>query len=120
MPHRRLAGRLILLVEDEPLIALDVEKALRGAGARVVTAGYLESGLYTTVHPNLAAAVVDLHLGDGSGTTICRELQRFGVPFVIHTGYPHMLTAAEWPGVAIISKPAPAEEIVSALAGMLN
>jgi len=52
---------------------------LREAGARVVTAGYLESGLYTTVHPDLSAAVVDLHLGDGSGTMICRELQRLGV-----------------------------------------
>jgi hypothetical protein len=33
-----------------------VEKALREAGARVVAAGYLESGLYTTVHPDLSAA----------------------------------------------------------------
>jgi ActR/RegA family two-component response regulator len=120
VPHRRLAGRLILLVEDEPVIAVDVEKALREAGARVVTAGYLKSGLYTTVHPDLSAAVVDLHLGDGSGTMICRELQRLGVPFVIHTGYPHILTAGEWPGTAVISKPAPTEQIVSTLAGMLD
>ena len=33
-----------------------MEKALREAGARVVAAGYLESGLYTTVHPDLSAA----------------------------------------------------------------
>jgi ActR/RegA family two-component response regulator len=84
VPHRRLAGRLILLVEDEPVIALDVEKALREAGARVVTAGNLESGLYPTVHPDLSAAAVDLRLGDGSGAIVCRELQRLGVPCHSH------------------------------------
>jgi ActR/RegA family two-component response regulator len=102
------------------LFAPDVEKALREAGARVVTAGYLESGLYPTVHPDLSAAVVDLHLGDGSGAIVCWELQRLGVPFVIHTSYPHMLTAGEWPGTAVISKPAPTEQIVGTLAGMLD
>jgi CheY-like chemotaxis protein len=82
----RLAGRVILVVEDEPLIALDVVKALRAAGARVLSAGYMESGLCTTEHPDLSAAVIDLHLGDGSGTTVCKRLRERSVPFVIHTG----------------------------------
>jgi CheY-like chemotaxis protein len=38
---RSLEGRLILVVEDEPLIALDVTKAVTTAGATVVSAGYL-------------------------------------------------------------------------------
>ena len=120
MPSRRLAGQLILLVEDEPLVALDVEKALRAAGARVVSAGYVESGLYTTEHPALCAAVVDLHLGDGNGTAICRRLRHLGVPFVVHTGYPPVLIASEWPDVPIISKPAPTEQIITALVGLLS
>jgi DNA-binding response OmpR family regulator len=70
VPKKRLDGRVILVVEDEPLVALDVVKALRAAGARVLCAGYLESGLCTTEHPELSAAVIDLHLGDGSGTVV--------------------------------------------------
>ena len=91
MALKRLDGKVILVVEDEPLVALDVVKALRAAGARVLCAGYLELGLCTTEHPELSAAVIDLHLGDGSGTVICSRLRERGIPFVIHTGYPPML-----------------------------
>jgi ActR/RegA family two-component response regulator len=120
VPSRRLAGQLILLVEDEPLVALDVEKALRAAGARVISAGYVESGLYTTEHPDLSGAVVDLHLGDGNGTAICRRLRHLHVPFVVHTAYPPAVIAGEWPDVPIISKPAPTEQIITALASLLG
>jgi DNA-binding response OmpR family regulator len=51
--------KLVLLVEDEPLIANDVEHHLRKAGTRVITAGYLDVALYMTEHPNLSGAVVN-------------------------------------------------------------
>jgi CheY-like chemotaxis protein len=112
---KRLNGRVILVVEDEPLVALEVVTSLRAAGARVLCAGFLESGLCTTEHPDLSAAVIDLHLGDGSGTTICKRLRERGIPFVIHTGYPPMLVFREWPDVPVVSKPARPHEIISAL-----
>jgi ActR/RegA family two-component response regulator len=118
--NNRLDGRVILIVEDEPLVTLDVIKALRAAGARVLSAGYVESGLYIAEHPDLSAAVIDLHLGDGSGTAICRRLRHRAVPFVVYTGYPPMLLAGEWPDVPVISKPARPEQIISALIGVLH
>lgn len=120
MPNRRLAGRLILVVEDEPLIALDVEKALRAAGAKVVAAGYLESALFTTEHPALSAAVVDLRLGDANSTSVCRRLRHLQVPFVVYTAYPAILVAGEWPDVPVINKPARPEDIVTTLASLLD
>jgi DNA-binding response OmpR family regulator len=120
VPTRRLAGRLILVVEDEPLVALEVEKSLRAAGARVVSAGYVETGLYTTDHPDLSAAVVDLGLGDGNGTEVCRRLRHLQVPFVLYTGYPTMLIASEWADVPVISKPAHPEQIVTTLVSLLD
>jgi DNA-binding response OmpR family regulator len=120
VPDRRLAGRLILVIEDEPLIALDVDKALRAAGARVVTAGHLESALFTTDHPALSAAVVDLRLGGGTSTSACRRLRHLRVPFVIHTAYPEVLIKEEWPNVPVITKPTDPEQIVRALASLLK
>ena len=119
MSDRPLAGRVILLVEDEPLIALEMDKALRVAGAKVVSAGFLESGLCSTEHPQLSAAVVDLHLGDGNGTALCRRLRQRGVPFVVHTGYPRMVTERDWSGATVICKPAHPDRIVSALVQLL-
>jgi CheY-like chemotaxis protein len=115
MRQGRLSGRLILIVEDEPLIALDIIIELRAAGARVLSAGYLESGLFITEHPDLSAAVIDLHLGDGSGTAICRRLRQLRIPFVVHTGYPAMLLAEECRDVPVISKPARPGQIISEL-----
>jgi len=117
---RRLDGRLILVVEDEPVIALDIQKALRHAGASVVTAGMVESSLFTTEHPELSGAVIDLHLGTGSGTTVCRRLKQLGVPFVVYTGYPPLLVRAEFPDVPVISKPADPGQVVAELARLLG
>lgn len=107
------------MVEDEPLVALEVGKALRDAGATVVSAGYVEAGLYTTEHPDLSAAVIDLHLGDGSGTAVCRRLRQLHV-LVMHTGYPRMLIEQQWPDVPVISKPATPDQIVTAIARLLE
>jgi DNA-binding response OmpR family regulator len=117
---RSLEGRLILVVEDEPLIALDVTRAVTTAGAIVVSAGYLESGLCSTEHPALAAAVVDLRLADGSGAKICERLRKRRVPFIVHTAYPCMFASAEWPDVPLVTKPARPEEIVLALQRLLQ
>lgn len=58
---KRLDGRVILIVEDEPLVALDVVKTLRAAGARVLCVGYLDAGLSTVEHRDISGAVIDLH-----------------------------------------------------------
>ena len=121
MPYTHsLEGRLILVVEDEPLIALEVTRAVTTAGAKVVSAGYLESGLCSTEHPALAAAVVDLRLADGSGARICERLRKRRVPFIIHTAYPRLFARAQWPDVPMVTKPARPEEIVSALQRLIQ
>jgi DNA-binding response OmpR family regulator len=120
VPNRCLAGRLILLIEDETLIAFDVDNALRAAGAKVVSAGYLESALFTAEHPALSAAVVDLRLGDSSSGAVCRRLRRLGVPFVVHTAYPADFVRSEWPNVPVITKPADPQHIITALTTLLK
>ena len=86
-----LEGRTILVLEDEPLIALDVEMALEDAGARVLgpvrTAkeatraidGALEAG-------GLDGAVLDVHLGTHSCEAVAERLAALGVPFIFYTG----------------------------------
>ena len=115
-----LAGRLVLIVEDELLIALDLQTALRSAGAKVVSAGYVEAGLYMSDHPALPAAVVDLRLGKGDGATVCQRLQRLGIPFVVDTAYSAEDVRRHCPTAPIIKKPARPELIIAALMSVLN
>jgi ActR/RegA family two-component response regulator len=120
MPLDLFSRKLVLLVEDEPLIALDVERHLRTAGARVITAGYLDAALYMTEHPDLSGAVVDLRLGADSAVPICRRLAHRNLPFVVHTGYTAAEVQRKWPSVPIIQKPASPDEITDALSRSLS
>ena len=114
-----LSSKLVLLVEDEPLIALDVEQQLRKAGARVITGAHLDTALSMTGRPDLSGAVIDLCLGAESATPIFQRLAHRNLPFVVHTGYATDALHRAWPTVRIIQKPAAPHEIVDALAQTL-
>jgi ActR/RegA family two-component response regulator len=115
MPLDLFSRKLVLLVEDEPLIAHDVEHHLRKAGVHVITAGHLDVALAMAEHPDLSGAVIDLRLRDDCATPLCRRLAQRNVPFVIYTGYPAEAVQREWPTVPIIRKPARLDEITDAL-----
>jgi DNA-binding NtrC family response regulator len=119
MPLDLFSRKLVLLVEDEPLIALDIEHRLRSEGVRVITAGHLDAALYMAEHPDLSGAVVDLCLGEESATPIFRRLAHRNLPFVVYTGYATEALAREWPSAAIVQKPASLDDIVDALAQCL-
>src|SRR5437762_1858425 len=104
MGSRPLSGCSILVVEDEPLIALDIVENFTNAGASVFAAHNLQDGLRLAGHPDLSAAVVDFGLSDGDGSALCERLKERAVPFVLHTGYVHVEEACR-SGV-VVSKPA--------------
>jgi DNA-binding response OmpR family regulator len=78
----------ILIVEDEPLIALDMEITLRQQGCEVV-------GLATNIREATRliaemlpdAAVLDVNLGQEKVFPVADLLAERGVPFVFITGY---------------------------------
>lgn len=82
-----LAGRSILIIEGEALIALDLARAFEKAGANVTTTSTLHHAHLLVRHDGLCAAVVDHALGDGDTQSICRYLKQHGVPFVTYSGF---------------------------------
>ena len=84
---RPLAGRSILVVEDEPLIAMDVAQGLQTAGASVSVARTLSDALNKVEAPGLSAAVLDHRLRDGDSSQICERLDARNIPFVVYSGY---------------------------------
>jgi CheY-like chemotaxis protein len=112
-----LRGRSILVVEDEPLIALDLETFLRGAGAQVHSACSLERALQLAGRPGLSAAVLDYGLSARDCGAVCDRLQQRRIPFVIYSGYPDL--RQKFPDAVIIPKPAALADIVDALKALL-
>ena len=81
-----LQGQRILLVEDDPLTALQLQEALDSAGAEIAVA--------TTLHEanelsggNLAAAVLDVNLDGEMSQEVAERLIARKVPVVFATGY---------------------------------
>jgi DNA-binding response OmpR family regulator len=116
----KVAIPAFVAVEDELLISLDLQQALREAGAKVVSAGYVDAALYMTEQAELSAAVVDLRLGKGNGASVCQRLQRLGIPFVVHTGYSAEEVRQHYPNAPFIRKPARPEVIIAALLSILE
>jgi DNA-binding response OmpR family regulator len=113
-----LAGRSILIIEDEALIALDLAQAFEKAGAEVTTTSTLHHAHLLVKHDGLSAAVVDHALGDDDTQSICKYLREHGVPFVTYSGFdgPDL----EDSGGFYISKPKPPEFIVAVVEHLLK
>lgn len=112
-----LAGCSILIVEDEPLIALDIKQAFEDQGAAVTVARTLSQAMTCTEDPFLSAAVLDHALGDGDSTRICERLKERNIPFVTFSGYDH-LEGACGQGVHV-RKPASASTLVATVRGLI-
>ena len=85
-----LTGRSILVVEDEPLIAMDVVQGLQDAGASVSVARTLSDALCKVECPALSAAVLDHALDGDDASQICDRLDQRNIPFVIYSGNDHV------------------------------
>jgi DNA-binding NtrC family response regulator len=85
-----LAGKRLLVVEDEYMIADDLACALEDAGAEVVgPAGTVEDALELVQlnRGRLDGAVLDVNLRDERVYPVADVLASRGVPFVLATGY---------------------------------
>lgn len=114
MHIKSIRGSQLLLVEDEPLIAMDVAHALECEGAVVHVARDVEPALRMADYPSLSAGIIDLRLSTGSAEVVCEKLARRAVPFIFYTGTLQELPA-RFAGAPLIQKPATAPTILGAL-----
>jgi two-component SAPR family response regulator len=83
-----LAGRRVLLVEDEMIIALDMVAILESFGAEVIgPAGSVAQALTLIEETNVDCAVLDINLNGETVYPVAHVLERRGVRFVFMTGY---------------------------------
>jgi CheY-like chemotaxis protein len=117
MEHPALRGCSILVVEDEPLIALDIVTALEQAGAHSTTTTTVRHALILAEHDGLSAAILDHALSDGDSTELCARLKARGIPYVSYSGYAPIEGASE--NSLHIAKPVAMDVLMSAVEGLL-
>ena len=120
-PPSHLMGRSVLLVEDEMMIAWDIEQTLTHAGMRVLgPASSVSRALRLIGEERPDAAILDLNLRGELVTPVARRLREMGVPFVLSTAYNHLRGGdAEFEGVENLGKPLASSRCVEVLGEML-
>lgn len=108
----------ILLLEDEPLILMDLEFAVSDHGSQALTATTCAAALNLIAHQGEAIdlAVLDVSLGGGSTCfPVAQQLDSLNIPYILHSGdldrhneRIRELTAER------IAKPAAAEQVIAA------
>lgn len=117
-----LTGLRILVVEDQALVALDLQTALEERGAVVVgpCLGLEEAMSRTMGDEPLDGAILDVDLGDENVFALADRLAAWGVPFVFHTGHPDIDRLHDrYTDVPVLLKPTRAEDIAYQLGGII-
>lgn len=107
----------ILLVEDEPLILLDLEFAIEERGAQFVSTSSVPQALdaIERADPPIDVAILDVNLGRGQTCVpVADDLRRRGIPFILHSGdLDRRDETIRILGARIIAKPASSERVVA-------
>jgi DNA-binding NarL/FixJ family response regulator len=107
MHDEYLTGKKVLLVEDEPLEAIDYRDRLRLAGAEIIgPVASVREALACIGRDKIDVAVLDHALADGNSARLQVALEGRNIPYVILTGYPSVLVRRK-SKQAILAKPVP-------------
>jgi CheY-like chemotaxis protein len=116
----------VLVVEDEPLLALDVESGLIDAGYTVTVASSGQQALaaLASMDISFSALITDIRLGaEVDGWAVAKRARELipGVPVVYMSGD----SAADWTSMGVpeslmLSKPMTLSQVVVAVAQLMN
>ena len=116
--HRpTLEGRSILVVEDEPLIVMNITQAFDGTGAELTTTNGLRHALILAEHDGLSGAILDHALGNDDSSLLYARLKERGIPFMAYSGFYTRGGVCE--GVLHIGKPAASGQLVTAMENLI-
>lgn len=111
-----LTGRRILIVEDEPFIALTLEDMLTELGCVVVgLAREVGEALAFISRGAIDGAVLDVNLGAQKIDPVADALAALATPFVFTTGYDRSDLPAGHNGRSVLQKPFRLDELAKAL-----
>jgi DNA-binding response OmpR family regulator len=116
--NNRVSRPTVLIVEDEPLIAVCLQELLEDTGLRVLVAGCVQRGMSFVRDPAVRAAIVDWALGSENAGEVCRALSERGIPFCFLTG--GLVIPPEWDHVPLLVKPVGSGPLLRVVQQMLR
>ncbi len=111
-----LTEKRILIVEDEAMIAFDLEDVVASCGAKASVCLDLESALKKAEAGEFDVAILDYNLGGKTVLPVADALQRKGIPFLFNTAMAEFENlSARYKGAFVCRKPANEAELLGLL-----
>lgn len=111
--RQALSGKRLLIVEDEPLVAMEIASHLEEAGAFVVgPAASPQAALALIEQYRFHAVLLDANLGGKPVDEIAAALARTGTPFAFVSGYDRRSLPEGFGGIPLLSKPFSEEQLL--------
>jgi len=118
--RRTLQGKRILVIEDEPLVAMDVESTLATAGCEVVgPAATLERAKLLIEESDCDAVLLDVNLAGQPVDELATLLTRKNRPFAFVTGYGREALPSGFRGAVVLGKPFGADQLLATVEVLL-
>jgi DNA-binding NarL/FixJ family response regulator len=115
-----LRGRRVMIVEDEMLVAMELEDLLVEQGCAVLGPAPSADRALALLDEELPdAAILDVNLNGHTAMPVVTALNAQGVPFMLATGYGHTLQP-ELRDAPRIDKPVDHDKLVRVLAHLLQ
>jgi len=120
--NNEMPERAILLLEDEPLILMDLEFAAEDKGCRPYCATGVDAALRHLEEADIEVAILDVTLkGKENCVPVAQELDRRGIPYLLHSG--DLNRADETVrnlGAKHLPKPADSDVVIETALGILD
>ncbi len=115
-----MAKRNILVLEDEPLVAMMLQDQLESFGIHVIgPANNLRSAIQLAEFSNLDGALLDLNINGTYATKVADMLRARGVPFIFVTAYDRP-RGLRYRDVSVLNKPFTDIDLRMALVALLE
>jgi CheY-like chemotaxis protein len=109
--------RHVLIVEDNVLIAMEMEYIIGDCGCAVVgPVSNVASGLEAVRRTEIDGAVLDVNLGNERVWPVAELLDERGIPLVLTSGYGASEVPARFAGKPLLQKPVASSDLRQALA----
>ena len=119
-PGKKERTVCVLIIEDEPMIALDFEDVLIDAGFQIAgVVGKLEKAMALIESGVCDAAIVDANLAGVSASPAAIALAARGLPYILTSGYSPEQMQGDFPGAIYIQKPCRSEKLLQTLNDLL-
>ena len=115
-----LAGRRILLLEDEMMVAMLVQDMLEDAGSILTPANTIPKALALVETERFDAAILDVNLAGKQSYPVADALAARGIPFVFSTGYSHAGLDPAYRDIGVLAKPYRSETLLDVMTALLS